>query len=476
MKNKYFEIENLNQKSYFIFLKIFVLFCLLFSFLYLPNFKIFVNSQTEQESSENSDSQNLSPEQEKAALEKELAELEKKIEQYEKDITKTQQQKKTLENQISILKNKINKLELQIQQSNLMIRDVSLQIKDTENSIENTSLKIEEQKRKLSDILLAIYKEDKKSGLEIFLSSQELSIFFNNLSALEELNLKSQELLENIKSLKTNLENQKQKLDEEKNDLERIAKIQALQKQESLAVKKEQEKLLEQTKGKESEYQKMLAATKQRAAEIKARIFELIGVSKAPTFGEALEIAKYVEELTGVRAAFLLAVLEQESAIGKNVGQCYLSNVNTGAGQKATNGAKVQKVMSPTRDIPHFLTITKELGLDPFKTLVSCPMSFGWGGAMGPAQFIPSTWMLYRERVKEITGSANPWNIKDSFVAAALYLADYGATKKTRDAEWKAAMIYFSGSTSSRYRFYGDSVMARADKIQGWIEEIEKAQ
>ncbi|GAH47901.1 unnamed protein product, partial [marine sediment metagenome] len=57
------------------------------------------------------------------------------------------------------------------------------------------------------------------------------------------------------------------------------------------------------------------------AAEIRARIFELIGVPKAPTFGEALDIAKYVEGITGARPAFLLAILQQESAIGKNVGQ-----------------------------------------------------------------------------------------------------------------------------------------------------------
>jgi membrane-bound lytic murein transglycosylase B len=243
-----------------------------------------------------------------------------------------------------------------------------------------------------------------------------------------------------------------------------------------LATKKEQEKILEQTKGKESEYQKMLAATKQKAAEIRARIFELIGVPEAPTFGEALDIAKYVERITGVRPAFLLAVLEQESAIGQNVGQCFLANTSTGAGVKANgNGAIVPKVMSPARDVPYFLNITKDLGRDPFKTLVSCPMSFGWGGAMGPAQFIPSTWMLYKDRVKSIFGSADPWSIKDSFLAAGLYLSDYGAAKKTRDAEWRAAMIYFSGSTNSRYSFYGNSVLTRADKFAGWIADIEKA-
>ena len=417
----------------------------------------------------------LTPTEERETLEKELKDLEDKIAQYENDITKTQQEKKTLQNQIYILKTKIEKLNLQIQQSNTMIKDVSLQVKDTESSIEKTSLKIEDSKSNLADILKLIYQEDQKSLIEILLSDAQISDFFNNLVALEDLNSKSRELLLNIKGLKINLEGQKQSLDEEKEDLERIAKMQTLQRAESMTTQKEQTKLLEQTRGKESEYQKLLTASQKKAAEIRARIFELIGVPEAPTFGEALDIAKYVETITGVRPAFLLAVLQQESAIGKNVGQCYLVNQNTGEGVRVSGGATALRTMHPFRDVPHFLNITRELGRDPFKTLVSCPMSFGWGGAMGPAQFIPSTWVLYKDKVKAIAGSADPWNIKDSFLAAGLYLTDYGAAKKTRDAEWRAAMIYFSGTTNSKYSFYGNSVLSKADTIEGWIQDIEKA-
>jgi peptidoglycan hydrolase CwlO-like protein len=417
----------------------------------------------------------LSPVEERKLLEEELKNLEEQISQYEKDITKTQQEKKTLQNQISILKKKISKLDLQIQQSNVMIQDLSLQIKDTEASIGKTSLKIEDSKEKLSYILRAIYEEDQKSLIEVLLSESEISDFFDNLVALESLNTKNQELLENIKSLKSYLESQKQSLDEEKDDLEKMLEIQLLQKQENQDTKKEQESILEKTKGKESEYQKLLTETQKKAQEIRARIFELIGVPKAPTFGEAYEIAKYVETLTGVRPAFLLAILTQESNIGKNVGQCYLVDTQTGEGVRIQTGKIAPKTMSPTRDVPYFLSITQELGRDPFNTPVSCPMEYGWGGAMGPAQFIPSTWMRYRDRIKAITGkAADPWDIKDAFLAAALYLSDYGAGARTRDAEWKAAMIYFSGTVNTKYRFYGDSVLSLASQYEDDIEAIER--
>ena len=421
--------------------------------------------------------QALTPLEERQALEEELKKLEEQIGQYEKDITKTQQEKKTLQNQIYILQQKIKKLELQIQQSNVAIEEVGLQIRDTEASIEKTSLEIEDSKKKLAVLLRIIHEEDQKSLVEILLSETTLSGFFDNLVQLETLNSKNQEILENIKSLKLYLESEKKSLDEEKADLEKMLEIQMLQKKEGETTRKEKDYFLKLT---EAQYQKYLQekeATEKKAAEIRSRIFELIGVPKAPTFGEAYEIAKMVERITGVRPAFLLAVLTQESNIGKNVGQCYLKNATTGEGL-TSDGKPVSKVMKPSRDVEPFLQITKELGRDSYNAPVSCPIPSvgGYGGAMGPAQFIPSTWMRYRERVKEITGKpADPWDIKDAFLAAALYLSDYGAAKQTPDSEWKAAMIYFSGTTNTKYRFYGDSVINITKQYAGDIEALERA-
>lgn len=415
--------------------------------------------------------------EEQRALEEELRKLEEQISKYEEDITKTQQEKKTLQNQIYLLKQKIEKSNLQIQQSNVVIRDINFQIDDTKVSIEKTSLKVEDSREMLANILRTIYEEEQESLIEILLLEPNLSAFFDNLMALESLNLKNQEFLESIKALKLTLENQKQSLDEEKTDLERLITIQTLQKKESENLKKDQEYFLKLTDTQYQKYLKEKEEAEKRAAEIRARIFELIGIPEAPTFGEAYELAKYVEKVTGVRPAFLLAVLTQESNIGKNVGQCYLKNSQTGAGMRIISGEEVKNVMKPSRDVQPFLQIAQELGRDPYNTPVSCPIPSvgGYGGAMGPAQFIPSTWMLYKDKVKAITAKApDPWNIKDAFLAAALYLADYGAAKKTSDAEWKAAMIYFSGTTNKKYRFYGDSVLSIATRYEEDIEAIEE--
>jgi peptidoglycan hydrolase CwlO-like protein len=418
--------------------------------------------------------QNLSPQEERKILEEELKKVLEEIEKINQDLAKAQQQKKTLENEIYILKRKIAKLELEIEQNQLMVKSLEIQISETEKSIEKTSQKIDQKREQIATILRTIYEEDQKSFFEILLTEESISGFFDNLNQLELLYSENQKLLNEVKDLKSFLETEKISLEEDKADLEKLLAIQSLQKKESEETKKEKDNLLEKTKGKESEYQKLLAEKQKRAAEIRSRIFELLGVAKAPTFGEAYEIAKYVSEITGVRPAFLLAVLYQESRIGQNVGQCFLKNTSTGEGVKANTGQKISKVMNPNRDVPPFLQITKELGRDPFNTLVSCPMSFGWGGAMGPAQFLPSTWLKYKERIfSVIKKTPDPWEIKDSFLAAALYLADFGASEQIPEKEWRAAMIYFAGTVDTRFRWYGDSVMRKAAEFEEDIRILE---
>ena len=404
-----------------------------------------------------------------------LSRYEQEISDWETKIEKTQQEKNTLANKISSLKQKISKLDVEIKKSNVLIKDLNLQIKDTGESITETEKQVVEQREQLAALLRIIASEDKKSITEVFLAEDTLASFFRNMVALEKINVRTYETLSKIKELKVSLEDQKNKMEGEKDDLEKVLIMTKLQKEEASKTKTEQEAILKETKGKEEIYQQNLAITQQKAAEIRTRIFDIIGVAKAPTFGEAVEIAKFVSSLTGVRPAFLLAVLTQESNVGKNVGQCYLKDSKTGAGIKIISGASISKVMNPQRDVPYFLQITKELNLGSYETAVSCPMSFGWGGAMGPAQFIPATWSLYKDRLEEILGyKANPWKVKDAFMAAALYLSDYGAKKQNYTAEWKAAMIYFSGSTSTRYRFYGDSVIALTKKYEKEIEAIEQ--
>ena len=146
----------------------------------------------------------ISPAECRKILEKCDKYFQEKSAELEKGIAHTKEEKRTLQNQISLLQSKIKKLNYQIYQNNLMIKDLSFQINDTQASIEKTSLKIKDSKEKLSVILQEIYEQDQRSTLEILLGEDRLSDFFDNLVALEVLNSKNKELLEDIKKLKEN--------------------------------------------------------------------------------------------------------------------------------------------------------------------------------------------------------------------------------------------------------------------------------
>lgn len=392
--------------------------------------------------------------------------------QISEDLTKTAQQKSTLQTQVSSLKKKIQNLEYQINQSNVMVKGLGLQITDTQISIEKTTEDIGDSQYQIVNILRTVYEEDQKPSFMILLEGN-LSDFFSNIAYLEGLNSKVSELLDSTKDLKDYLVGQKTKMDGEVDQLQKTIALQSLQKAENEKNKKQQEQYLKLT---EAQYQQQLKEkqeTEQKSAKIKAMLFQMVGVSKAPTFGEALEVAKSVTKLVGIRPAFLLAIISQESAIGKNVGQCYLSDPATGAGKKISTGAATIRVMKPTRDVEPFISITTALGRDPYSTPVSCwipayvgGVPTGWGGAMGPAQFIASTWNLFSDRLKILLGAtADPWGIKDSFTAAALYLSDLGASAQTTAKESNAASRYYGGSSS-----YARSVMSRASCIQTFID------
>jgi len=426
-------------------------------------------------SSENS-CQNFSSAECQAVLQKCADYYDNQSAEIAKDLTKTQQQKNTLQNQVSVLKKKVTSLEYQINQGTLMVKDLNLKINDTERSINSTTLDILDSQNQIASILRSVYEEDKKNSMIILLEGN-LSNFFNNIVYLESLNSKVSILLESTTDLKSYLENQKIKIDDERGKVKKTIQIQSLQKQENEQNKKQQEGYLKLT---ETQYQKQLKDKKEaekNAASIKARIFDLIGVSKAPTFGEALEIAKYVSSVTGVRPAFLLAVITQESSLGKNVGQCYLTNFENGDGTNLQGSAR-KRVMSP-KSIPNFISLTEGLSMDSKKTPVSCwiplytskGIPYGWGGAMGPAQFIASTWSSYTVKVSEIIDrTANPWNINDAFLASGLLLRDNGASS----SEFNAAAKYYCGGNYGRYecRAYANSVLKYANQYEADIKAI----
>ena len=398
--------------------------------------------------------------EQRKALESQLSDLENQISQYETKIGEYKKQGTGLQSEINKLNSQVAKLNLQIKAVNLSLSNLDVEISDTQSQINQTQSDIDLNKTNLSQTLQALYENDNKSVVEILIANPKLSDFFNDindlLSVQDNIRLTIQQIVEDQEKLL----GQKEILGLQRDDAIVLKAYQSSQKNSIQQTQTEKATLLKVTKGQESSYQKLLTETKKTAAQIRQQIFQLLGGGEL-TFEQAYELAKVAEKATGVRAALILAVLDRESALGKNVGKC---NYTT--------------AMHPTRDIPIFLALVKDLGLksslDSGNLKVSCANSDGaYGGAMGPAQFIPSTWELYADRISQLTGNKppSPWNNTDAFVATALYLQDAGAgSNATLAQEKQAAAKYYAGARWRNYlSTYGARVIAAA---QGFEEDI----
>lgn len=413
--------------------------------------------------------------EEKKALEAELQELENQIAEYEKTISVYKSQGATLKGEINTLNAKVSRLTLQIKAVNLSIKKLDEEIGATNTKISGTESEIGTTKEVLGESLRLLYENDKDGLMEILLKSPRLSDFFTNINDLLSLQDSLRISLEQLKALKEELTEAKEILNLERADAAALKVYQGEQKQQVEGTKKEKDTLLKVTKGKESEYQKLLTETKSKAAEIRSRIFRLLGGGELP-FGEAVKLAQVAERATGVRAALILSVLTQESAIGgvigSNLGRCYYNTPwDNAAGTVMSNSQK-----------PAFLKITQELGLDPSSTPVSCPIvsDGSYGGAMGPAQFMPTTWELYEDKVGSITGGnpPSPFNNLDAFTATALLLKDglngckeiYSTTFSQENC---AAAKYYAGRNWRLYTIVGRYGYRVAERAQGFQKDID---
>ncbi|MEK7498832.1 MAG: hypothetical protein AAB611_03175 [Patescibacteria group bacterium] len=417
--------------------------------------------------------------QERSVLEAELVDLEKQITEHETTIERYKKQGKNLQSEISQLNAQIAKANLQIKAVNASISSLDREIKKTEGEIGQTEDKIGFEKQALAEILQGIYEGGRQSFFEIVLENPQLSDFFGDLNNMVLVQDNLRAALERYTELRDQYVDQKQSLALERKDATALRAYQATKKVTIVKTQETKNQLLKVTKGKESEYQKVLKETKAKAAEIRSRIFRLLGGGELP-FGDAVKIAKVAEKATGVRAAFILSILTQESSIngviGKNVGRCvYNDQRNNPSGTVMSNKEK-----------PVFLALIASLKLNPDNTPVSCPITSDglYGGAMGPAQFMPSTWKMYTDRIAKITGGnpPSPFNNIDAFTGTALYLKD-GLTGCTASfntlfsQENCAAAKYYAGGNWKAYTrvgLYGYRVADRAVALQKDIDILDE--
>ncbi|MFA5993491.1 MAG: lytic murein transglycosylase [Parcubacteria group bacterium] len=176
--------------------------------------------------------------------------------------------------------------------------------------------------------------------------------------------------------------------------------------------------------------------------------------------------AEFASQVTGVRKEFLMGMLVVESDLGKNTGKCTYQEVKAGAEKAHEKGLLSKRAWQTFQERKKIIgDIADNLGYDAEQLRVSCnPDYAGTGGAMGIPQFMPDTWMEYKDRISSIVGTSDPdpWNVRDGVLAMALKVSDVpGVTDHNVWAERAASKLYLSGTTSVSYDWY-------ASQIQYW--------
>ncbi len=420
----------------------------------------------------------------RARLEAELQNVERQILTQTRLVEDKQLERRSLERDINLIESEIKQAQLGIQARSLAITQLSDQIGEKEVVLSILEEKTKKQKDSLADLVRKSSLMDDYSLIEVLLSKQSFSEFFTDVATFNILKESLSESLDALRSIQTDTLNQKEQLSSKQETEAEMKRIQELEKREIERKEREKEQILSVTKGEEKAYQQLLESQQKTAAQLRNALFQLLGGGGGIAFPQAVELAKYAARQTGVEAGLILAILEQETNLGSNLGSCVYNDLRGG-----------KTVMHPDRDAPVFVAIASILGFDPRTKQVSCPITsngerYGWGGAMGPSQFIPSTWAVYggivndgsgwvysesSDAIRRINGTgspANPFNNQDAFIATALLLRDNGANG-TYAGNRLAALRYYAGwggASNPANAFYGDQVMTRKSRLDGEMQ------
>jgi len=413
---------------------------------------------------------------------KRLEDLAKEIQVINGGIQLQDQNQAKLGAEITQLNGEIKKTSTEIKKKNSLIQNIKSDIVEREQSLEQLNQKLQREKESLEKILRKRYELDDSTVFEFILSNEQVSDFYEDAPAFSYVQDSLSDSFAIIDQLKVDIYGQKSEL-EKKREEEDAAKYGLQVEQKKIEdQKKERDQALAVSEQAEASLTQLRAIREKEIQEITSKLFELRDLAGGGIpFGDAYAFAKEASKKTGVRPAFILAILEQESNLGKNVGTC----------NRNTNEPIWSDIMpGPTSgswrdDQTIYQSLMKKLGRPLVGTPLSCPIKVngqysGWGGAMGPSQFIPTTWQSYESRIAKSVGVsvANPWNAQHAIHATALYVSDLGAGAQTYTAEREAACKYYSGRSCSdpsvKNAFYGDGVMNRTVRIQANIDIIER--
>jgi len=395
---------------------------------------------------------------------KKLESVEKKVNLYEETVGLLEGKEVTLNAMLKQINGEIESIEGALVETDKSLMETQKSVNEKEHEVIAKEEEIRNKKLYLGEYVRTLNTLDKRTLIEILLEKPRISDYFNEVEAVFTFQRKLGGVLDDLNESRQALASEKEEL--KSIELKQMS-LRSMQQQQRVVVERNRtrkEELLAKTQGQQEKFGKLLDEGSEIAGKLRAELTALQSLGTEINFETAVRTAKKVEGITGTRASFLLGVLKVESNMGNNVG-----------------GGKYKTDMSP-KQWDKFKAICKELGYDPKEMPVSRKPCYrdkkgncrGWGGAMGPAQFMPSTWMGYKKLVEKQTGRkpADPWSLEDALTAMGIKLAKVpGVTDHDKKAEKKAAGIYLAGGNWKEFSWYGDRVLGFADGYEKVLKD-----
>lgn len=190
--------------------------------------------------------------------ESQIATLEEEIKQHQKDIEETGKEASSFQAEVSRLNATIKKLQADTTVTKRRIEFTGILIEELDATIEEKEEQIQKDKALLAEFIRELYDTSSQSLIEILLANATLSDFFDSLHYSETLQNVTQKQLEDLRLIKQEQEEEKERRTKEKSNLGLLADELRDRTAIEQDARDDQAYLLGVTRQKESEYQKLL--------------------------------------------------------------------------------------------------------------------------------------------------------------------------------------------------------------------------
>ena len=227
-------------------------------------------------------------------IQSKLIQLNQQITSYNKQIAETRKKSNTLKNEVLIYDKEIALTELQIQAKETQITDTNLQISELEKLIEQKIKEISENKKILASLIIQLNEFDNEYEIKTTLAANNLSDFLNQIQYTHNFQDRIYQLVQKIKDLKARLEAQEKDLKIQLAKLEELKEGLEVAKKAQVEQRDQKQRLLNQTRGLEQNYQKLLSLSQKEEASLEKEIADLDAQIRAKLGKKTISASKGV--------------------------------------------------------------------------------------------------------------------------------------------------------------------------------------